>query len=436
MYDLNKSGSAELPYVEDQRFKDYVNYRFENQEISTRALTKGNGENFILRNERVKIHQIKDRSLKFSQLSQHIRMHARSHLTTSDKEDKVRAVYGAPCTMIYSEIMTLWPIIARLRSQENCFIAWGYETFRGGLERLRLDMSKYDIILTLDYSTFDKLLPFWLFDDIHNIWHSLYEIGPYYEDDPNYPNPGTDPSRINNIWQFMNRYLKRAIYRAPDGSLYTRNHSGLPSGLLQTQLLGSCCNFIMCVSALFSLGFDESQFEIKVLGDDSAIGLKTNLDPNYIIDEISKFCAKYFNAIINTDKSSFSRGTSSLSFLSYKLQDGAVIRNHSDLLGKLVYPENKHFSVSSTKSRAVGILMANLGYDPIVHAVCEDIINYLTDVELTTTQLGWYDSQILKYYIENFKKTPTRDELFNIALKPLGNIPDTNFTKFIRRSKL
>nr|UUV42386.1 MAG: RNA dependent RNA polymerase [Palkane alphapartitivirus 1] len=132
-----------------------------------------------------------------------IRMHARSHLTKVDKEDKVRAVYGVPCTVIYAEIMIFWPLMAHLKSQENSFIAWGYETFRGGLEKLRLEVHNYDVHLSLDFSTFDKLIPFWLIDDIYQIFISLYELGPYYEDDPDYPDPATNPQRIKNIWEFV-----------------------------------------------------------------------------------------------------------------------------------------------------------------------------------------------------------------------------------------
>nr|UUV42387.1 MAG: putative RNA dependent RNA polymerase [Palkane alphapartitivirus 2] len=432
MYDLNKSGSAELPYTADPNFKKHVLKRFEKGEIVNQLLTKGNGENFILFKERGKLHQIKDQILPHEKLLHDIRMHARSHLTKVEKEDKVRAVYGVPCTVIYAEIMIFWPLLAHLKEQENSFIAWGYETFRGGLEKLRIEVHDYDLHLSLDFSTFDKLIPFWLIDDIYQIFISLYELGPYYEDDPDYPNPKTNPQRIKNIWEFVLYSVKHSTYRAPDGSRYQRKHSGFPSGLLQTQLLGSCCNYVMIVTALNILGFSENQFSIKVLGDDSCVSLRTQKPPQDIIRDISLICKQFFNAIINTDKSTFSVGTSNLQFLSYKLDKGAVIRVNDDLLGKLVYPEKAHFTRETTRSRALGILISNLGYDEHIHIVCCNIIEKLSEYAYTTKGLNWYDQQRLEILKKFTNQIPSRHDLFIMALTPLPKLTDTNFNKYLR----
>nr|UUV42378.1 MAG: putative RNA dependent RNA polymerase [Kuusamo alphapartitivirus] len=432
MYDLNKSGSAELPYTECPDFKKHVAKQFAEGKIVNHALTKGNGENFILFKERCKLHQIKDQILPKEKLLHDIRMHARSHLTTSDKEDKVRAVYGVPCTVIYAEIMIFWPLLAHLKSQENGFIAWGYETFRGGLEKLRREVHDYDIHLSLDFSTFDKLIPFWLIDDIYQVFMSLYEFGPYYEDDPDYPDPSTDPKRIKNIWEFVLYAVKHSIYRAPDGSRYSRRHSGFPSGLLQTQLLGSCCNYVMIVTALYSIGFTENDFSIKVLGDDSSISIRTQKPPSDILNEISAISKQLFNARINVAKSTYSVGTSNLQFLSYKLNNGAVTRVNDDLLGKLVYPEKAHFTRETTKSRALGILVSNLGYNEYVHIICCEILNKLSDVTYSSRGLNWYDQKRLEFIQKFVKNQPTRHDLFVMALTPQPNLKDENFDKYIR----
>nr|UUV42347.1 MAG: putative RNA dependent RNA polymerase [Hanko alphapartitivirus 1] len=432
MYDLNKSGSAELPYTQDSSFKKHVHERFLKGEIVNEALTKGNGENFILFKERGKLHQIKDQILPNEKLLHDIRMHARSHLTTSDSDDKVRAVYGVPCTVIYAEIMIFWPLLAHLKTQENSFIAWGYETFRGGLEKLRREVHDYDIHLSLDFSTFDKLIPFWLIDDIYQVWMSLYEFGPYYEDDPDYPNPKTEPQRIKNIWNFVQYAVKHSVYRAPDGSRYKRKHSGFPSGLLQTQLLGSCCNYVMIVTCLNKLGFSENDFSIKVLGDDSCISLRTQKPPFDIIRDISQISKRLFNARINADKSTYSVGTSNLQFLSYKMTNGAVTRVNDDLLGKLIYPEKAHFTRETTKSRALGVLVSNLGYDEHVHIVCCNIINKLSEYSYTTRGLNWYDQKKLEIFKKYTKTLPSRHDLFIMALTPQPNLNDENFDKYIR----
>nr|UDL14375.1 MAG: putative RNA-dependent RNA polymerase [Partitiviridae sp.] len=430
-YDLNKSGSVGLPYVNDKNVKRKVRQRYEAGEIESPALTKGNCFNIILEKERVRVHQIKDNLLPKEKLMYDTRMHARSHLTDPEK-NKVRAVYGVFCTIIFVEIMLLWPLIAHLRSF-NSMIAWGYETFKGGLERLKQQVVGHTYHFSLDFSTFDKLLPFWLFDDIHDIWLSYYKLGFYYDDDPDWPNGETDPKRILNLWQYMNYCLKHMIYRAPDGSRYSRKHSGLPSGMLQTQLMGSFCNAIMVLSALAHIGIDLDTVLFKVLGDDGHFSIILNYSLSQKdLEKIALYCKKHFNAIVNVEKSIFQEGSESLQFLSYQFHRGAVRRVNDDLIGKLLYPEYAHFSVETTKSRALGIMIANLGYDPLVHLVCIDILEYLRDVELTERGLDWYDKQKLSDIISTFKRIPTRQELFSMARTPIYEFGDPNFLKYIR----
>ncbi|ASA47452.1 RdRp [Wilkie partiti-like virus 2] len=432
MYDLNKSGSAELPYVEDAEFINYVHSRFRLGEIENLSLSKGNGWNMILEKERIKIHQIKDKRLPFIKMVHDTRMHARSHLTTVEKADKVRAVYGVCCTIILAEIMILWPLINRIKSMNDPFIAWGFETFRGGLQKIRERVCEYDVHLNLDFSTFDKLIPFWLIDDIHQVWKENYEIGPYYEDDPRYPRPKTTPERINNIWEFVNFSTKHTPYRAPDGSRYLRKHSGIASGQLQTQLLGSCVNYVIIVSALLDFGLSEDQFKVYVMGDDSLISIRYVNDPKIILSHISVYVKHNFNAIVNPDKCSISVGPDSIQFLGYKFKDGAITRVNNDLLAKLVYPEKAHFTLESTKSRAAGILLANLGYDLDIHVICCNILRKLESTAINLKGLNWHDRKRIEYYISNFIDTPTRDDLFRTALTPQDYPGDQNWRKFLR----
>lgn len=436
MADINKNGSAELPYVNNKEFKDYVKGRYLNNEIENQSLTKGNGWNMILEKERVHVHQIKDGTLPFKNFLYDIRVHARSHLTTVDKDDKVRAVYGVPCVMILIELMLLWPLSVRIKQDPYRFIAWGYETFNGGLEKLRQRVTPYNYHISLDFETFDKRLPFWLFKDIHTVWQSLYQLGPYYEDDPDYPNPFTTPERIDNLWKFMYFYITKACYRAPDGSRYKRNHSGLPSGLYQTQLLGSCCNWLIIVSALLSLGIPYYDFDVIVMGDDSSINFNTEFDISYVLQYIANYARENFNAIINTEKCFYSVGNSELRFLKYKFKSGAVIRENDDLLAKLVIPEKANFDPRTTKARALGIMTANLGYNLQVDLVCRDILSTLSDVQLKTSDLDWYELLKLQYLDLDNVNIPDRNELLKLGLIPREYQGDENWTKFIRRPKL
>jgi hypothetical protein len=404
-YPLNNSGSAELPYVKNPKFKRHILKRFNDGAIANQKLTKGNGINYILTKERVKVHQIKDKILTPQQALYDTRMHARSHLTLSTLPAKIRAVYGVCCTLIFVEIMLLWPFLAHLRAS-NSFIAWGYETFNGGLERLRREVTGYSYHFSLDFTTFDKLLPFWLIDDIHSIWKSFYDIGPYYEDDPRYPNPSTDPNRILNLWEFLNHGVKHQIFRAPDGSRYARRHSGLPSGLLQTQLLGSFCNVIMVLSALSSIGIDLDDISFKVLGDDGhySVVFKYQLTQQNLKD-VADYCLTHFNAIINVEKSTFNSGSENLQFLSYQFHNGAIRRVHDDLIGKLLLPEHSLMTVETTKSRALGILVANLGYSREIHLICLDILEHLASIDFNHEHFDWYDKQKLDAIFKALRST-------------------------------
>lgn len=429
-YDWNNTGSAELPYVKDKRFIRYVNLRFDRKETTNASLTKGNGMNYILEKERIKVHQIKDQTFSNQEMLYDTRMHARSYVHELTKDPKVRAVYGVCCTLLFIEIMLLWPLMDHMK--HNSFIAWGYETFNGGLERLRQQVISYSYHFSLDFSIFDKLLPFWLLLDIHKIWQSFSELGPYYEDDPRYPNPSTDPNRIRNLWNFMTESIFNMVYRAPDGSRYRRRHSGLPSGLMQTQLIGSFANAIMVLSALHYLGIPFSDVSFKTLGDDGTFSItyihRLSLDH---LETISQYVKRTFNAIINVDKSVFLTGSSMLQFLSYRFYNGAVRRVNDDLIIKLLYPEKAHFSVETTKSRALGILVANLGFDPEVHAICLDILQYLNSVEYKTTGLDWYDRARIEAILTKMKQTPSRHELYALARTVNLCTEQSNFQKYI-----
>lgn len=121
MYDLNKSGSAELPYVTDPKVKRAVRQRYQAGEIANESLSKGNCMNIILEKERIRVHQIKDQLLPKEKLTYDTRMHARSHLT-SISLTKIRAVYGVFCTLIFVEIMLLWPLfcVTQISRFDDC----------------------------------------------------------------------------------------------------------------------------------------------------------------------------------------------------------------------------------------------------------------------------------------------------------------------------
>ena len=118
-----------------------------------------------------------------------------------------------------------------------------------------------------------------------------------------------------------------------------------------------------------------------------------------------------------------------MSFLSYELFNGAVRRVNNDLLGKLLFPEKYSFKPSTTKNQDLGILVVNLGFCPLIHSICCEIIKYLNDVEYSQT-LDWYDEQKFGHFVRR-SDYPSRSQLFLLALKIQGNLDSDNFDKFI-----
>ena len=174
----NNSTSIGLPYLKEEECKNFVLSRFNNGEISNSRMTKGNALPYAFLRERVKIHQIKN-GMPFRNLLPPTRLHCRSHLIQRGEPFKVRAVYAMPLTMLCVEIMILWPLFRYLQSQRNSFIAYGCETFKGGLQYVYSRMSSFKYVISLDFKSFDKRIPFELIDCIHDLWKSLsiFDLG-------------------------------------------------------------------------------------------------------------------------------------------------------------------------------------------------------------------------------------------------------------------
>nr|UUV42337.1 MAG: putative RNA dependent RNA polymerase [Enontekio alphapartitivirus 2] len=407
------SGSAELPYVTDDDAKEYIIKRFEANEIQNRRLTKGNLMNYMLIKERSKIHNIKEGVQGLSSLH-YVKVHVRSHLSTRDK-NKVRVVLGVPYTLLLVEMMLLSSLTNHI--YRNCdFVGWGYETFKGGLKKLRDKFGNYTAYLSLDFSAFDKRIPHWMIRDIHSIWNSSIDNSRYYVDDPRYPDSNANPDRTQRLWNFMYEGVTQCTYLMPDGSKWKYEHSGFGSGLYQTQLLGSCANFVMITSALLSIGFTADEFKIVVLGDDSLICLNYEGNLKMLLLQITTFCKNNFNALINVEKSVFYNSSEHLQFLSYKYVNGVVTRVRKDLLARLLFPENGKYSAGTTKSRALGIMMSNLGDDLEVHDVCRRILDELKDVPYDEEEQDWFDKIKLDFALKKFEGSiPTRDDLMRLA---------------------
>ncbi|KAM0688535.1 hypothetical protein COBT_000201 [Conglomerata obtusa] len=409
----NYASSAELPYIEDDQFREHVAKRLENKEIKNKRPTKGNGMAYIFKNERERIKAIMEGREGFINTSL-TRVHVISPLTKIE-QFKTRLVAGTPYRTILVELMLIHPLNIHLQKNKNT-IAWGYEIYKGGLIRLRDEYSHFNSFINIDFSAFDKRVPHWLIEDIHDLWKSLCHLGEYYTDPSNKSPLRANPSEIERLWRYMTHAATREKFIMPDGHVFERQHSGFGSGLYQTQLLGSHVNFIMINSVMFACGFNASEFEVKVLGDDSVIAFNYSGNLKDFLNIITKHLKNMFNAVVNVEKSVAYRGAENIQFLSYKIVQGEVRRIKDDLLARLLYPERPFYDVETTKTRAYGILISNLGSNPDVHDICIRILDRLRNVKINEEKVSIYDRfRLQTIFKQHSHDYPTRIELKKMA---------------------
>jgi hypothetical protein len=214
----------------------------------------------------------------------------------------------------------------------------------------------------------------------------------------------------------MSKAVKYTPILLPDGSMWTRTHSTIASGLLQTQVLDTWINAIMLLTCLIALGIqvDEHLF-MKLLGDDSLIGLR-----EYIADEdfepflirLADEALKRFGAILNIKKSGITRTLTGSNFLGYKIYNSIPVRDPLALLAQLAYPE-RHWNMERLAARAIGICYASCGQSELVYLVCEDVYDFCVRSGVTKPDPTGYS--FLEYLLISttidISHFPTRDEL-------------------------
>jgi len=322
---------------------------------------------------------------------------ARQHLVKAKDEDKVRLVFGAPSTSLMAELMFIWPIQAWLLSlKEKSALLWPFVTLTGGWYRLYTYFSTYfprhEGILTIDWSGFDRFARHTVIRDIHTrIFRPMFDFTHGYHPTKDYPDTSetTDPTRLENLWNWMTDSILTTPLMLPDGTLIRFQHSGIFSGYFQTQLLDSVYNLVMIFTILSRLGFDLDKIAIKVQGDDSIIALLCTfiLVSSWIIEMIRHYAKLYFGAVLNDRKTEFHSSVEHAEVLKYRNKGGMPYRNRIELLAQLRHPE-RAITYSALMARTVGIAYANCGSDPLVYQICEDIHLYLSNLGVKPDPAG------------------------------------------------
>jgi len=276
--------SAEYPYTLESNARKYRNIIRDKVNLGE---LPGDNLNFSFHNlydeifidNRYHIHNIKIKSKQFWSKDGtpipygETTLHTRSHLVAEDEPDKLRAVFGVPKLLLFTEQMFIWNLQKDYLNNKSGRMLWGYETQKGGWRKLynRFSHKRYSTCLSIDWSQFDRRALFSVIDDIHRMWRSWFDFSKY-EPTVFYPNgKPKDPEQIENIWNWMCYSVKHTPIRLPDGRLVQWQYNGIASGFQQTQLLDSFVNTIMTLTCLSAVGIniESDNFDFLVQGDDS-----------------------------------------------------------------------------------------------------------------------------------------------------------------------
>nr|BDV50550.1 MAG: RNA-dependent RNA polymerase [Flammulina alphapartitivirus 1] len=415
-YPWELSTSIGAPYATSEKWKEYVEQKFsqlssdpEKKEFSfpeyrdlfaeahhgipleptmvDARMTKRNLYNEAFFINRKHVHIIKDG--KTTNTNGHDLRYwntafARQYLVKEDDLDKVRLVFGAPWLLLMIEAMFFWPLQAWLLAQgTKSPMLWGFETLIGGWYRLVNWFTSVALraltILTLDWSKFDRYARHTVLKDIQtDILRPMFDFTNGYQPTHDFPRTTADSQRLENLWNWMCDAVLTTPLLLNDGRLLKFNHSGIFSGYLQTQLMDTIYNMVMIYTILFRLGFTEEQINAKFEGDDSVVSLTAlfGLISFWILDQISHYAQYYFGAILSVKKSEVLPSLQHAEVLKYRNNNGMPYREPLMLLSQLRYPERGH-SLETLKARAVGIAYANVGSDPRVYRICEQIFTQL-----------------------------------------------------------
>jgi hypothetical protein len=318
-------------------------------------------------------------------------LHARAHVVGADEDDKIRAVFGATKLLLMVENMFIWQLQRIYLNEDKGRLLWGREMMKGGWKRIWKEMfeeKRGNGYLSIDWSQWDKRLPFELMDVVHDIWRSYFDFN-FYAPTSFYPNatPSQGEESIENLWKWMCYSIKHTPILLPNGELYKWNHSGFGSGYQQTQLMdsfGDAIEILTCLSAM-GINIESPAFWYRIQGDDSLIKFLEQMfaiyGPNFL-DMLAQCALHYFNAKLNVKKSQFRKHLNDISVLGYFNRFGIPYRTDEDLLRHLYFPEYPQ-DLGKLAATAIGLASASCGCSERFLSVCRDILRRVKKREFT-----------------------------------------------------
>lgn len=377
----------------------------------------------------------------------------RNHISDRDGNLKQRPVYAVDDLFLLIETMLTFPLLVQAR-KFTCCIMYGLETIRGSNQFLDHIAQWFKSYFSLDWSSFDQRLPRIITDCYYqDFLPRLIVINAGYQPTYEYPTyPDLDEhqlyTRIRNLLSFLHLWFNNMTFLSQDGYAYRRTIAGIPSGLLNTQYLGSFANLFLLIDALIEYG--KSDDEIKqiilfILGDDiTGLTLWSISDLEQFVHWFENYALSRYGMVLSTTKSVITPQRQNIVTLSYKCNFGSPLRPIGKLVAQLCYPEHgtkdKYMSY-----RAIGIAYAASGQDETFHNFCRDVyltfLPYAAKLDHTTIEnIGKYLPGYLKILdsyqeIVDLTHFPSLLEIRKILSTwkgPLSFTPKWNFSHFIQ----
>jgi len=282
------------------------------------------------------------------------------------------------------ENMFIWNIQKDYLNHKTGRMLWGYETARRGWKRLynRFTHKRFNTVLSIDWSQFDRRALFAIIDDIHLTWKSWFDFSKY-EPTSFYPDGTPNVNEIERLWEWMCYSIKHTPIQLPNGDVYQWKFNGIASGFQQTQLLDSFVNTIMTLTCLSSRGIDieSDNFDYLVQGDDSISVFPEWIQPHQkdqFLLGLRDEALSRFNAKLSHKKSYLGNDLSCVNVLSYSNDNGIAYRDPASLLAHLLYPEHPQ-TLEATIASSIGIAQASMGCSKEVYNTCLDVYTFLTE---------------------------------------------------------
>nr|UCW41646.1 RNA dependent RNA polymerase [Kacheliba Partiti-like virus] len=380
-------------------------------------------------------------------------LYTRNHISLKPKE-KCRPVYNVDPVFLKLEAMLTFPGMVQMRPMSSC-VLYGYETIRGGCHYLDHIAKSFNSYFTIDWSSFDQRVPrpitdIYYTDFLESLLVISHDYSPTLDHHPEQPQP-TDVffKKMSNLLHCLHEWYNSMVYITADGYAYQRLFAGVPSGLLNTQLLDSFVNLYLIIDGLLEYGFSPDEirtFKFFIMGDDNS-GM-TNLP----LQELEKFIAFFetyaqerWNMTLSQVKSIITSLRNKIEVLGYQVNFGTPYRLIDKLVAQLSYPEHglkpKYMSY-----RALGIAYAAAGQDYEFHQFCRDVyMAFIEDKADLTSELkdklrkhlsGAMRSDDDIFTDINFGKFPSIEEVRSVYREWKGSLqysPKWDYSYFLTK---